>query len=581
MEKYRWDLSPLYQGLDDPQLDKDFKALEAGVETSKTFFDQDMEDISLVKAGVGLLEEVTLLSQKIFYYLNLVFAAETSNTKALGLLNKGQKILASMSGFEVKLSRKLAQMDLASLMEKGDLGHYEFILKTMQEEAKHLLSEEEEEVLAQVNIYGVNAWEKLFDQLTSEVTGTYRGQTKNLSELRNLAYDPDPQVRKEAYQAELALYPKIEAPLAAALCSIKGHVNYVARKRGFEDALGETVFQSRMDRATLEALIEAMEENLGIFHAYFKAKARLLGQEKLAWEDLFAPVGKVPAGYSVPLSRKALVDSFAKLHQPIADLIDQAYEENWIDFFPREGKVGGAFCENLGFIKASRILTNFDGSFNAVDTLAHELGHAYHGYLIEDMPVLNQAYSMPVAETASTFNEVHFLLEVMDKSQDREDKLGLLESFLMGHAQTTCDILSRFLFEKEVFERVDKEILSAQDLCDIMHRAQVRAYGEGLDEASLHPYMWACKGHYYSASLSYYNFPYAFGGLYAMALYRRASQEGPAFMEDYDRMLRATTTASCEDVGAQVGMDLRSKEFWESAMKSFEPFVREFEGLVG
>lgn len=268
------------------------------------------------------------------------------------------------------------------------------------------------------------------------------------------------------------------------------------------------------------------------------------------------------------------------LHPPIADLIERAYDEKWIDFFPKEGKVGGAFCENLGYIKESRILTNFDGSFTSVDTLAHELGHAYHGYLIEDKPILNRDYSMPVAETASTFNEIHFLLEVLEKAQSSEDKLGLIENFLMGNAQTICDIYSRFLFEKEVFERVDKESLGAKGLCEIMHKAQVKAYGDGLDEASLHPYMWACKGHYYSASLSYYNFPYAFGSLYAMAIYKKALQEGPEFMKKYDKMLWATTTSTCEEVAKFVDLDIKDSSFWAKAMENFLPYVEEFEKMV-
>ncbi|MCD1147666.1 M3 family oligoendopeptidase [Peptoniphilus sp. KCTC 25270] len=580
MEKYQWDLSPLYKGTDDETLIKDIEKMENLVKGSQVFFDKEKEEEKILREGISLMEEIVELVEKTFAYLQFVLAADTSNGKALGLLNRGRKVLAKFNGFEVKFSRVLGEMNLDSYLEKEEFKPYSFVLKEMQEGGKHLLSEAEEEILAEVSIYGTNAWENLFDQLTSKASAEYRGEEKNLTELRNLAYDPDPKVRKEAYEAELKVYPKIEDSLAVALTSIKGHVNTIARKRGYKDAIEETLDKSRMDRKTLDALIQAMEENLDIFHRYFKAKAKGLGKEKLPWEDLFAPMGKVPAGYSVPLSQRALVESFEAIHPPIAKLMDQAYNDNWIDFFPRKGKVGGAFCENLGSIKQSRILTNFDGSFNAVDTLAHELGHAYHGYLIEDKSPLNRSYSMPVAETASTFNEFHFLLDTLEKAKNEEDYLGLIESFLMGNAQTICDILSRYLFEKEVFERVDDEILSAKELCDIMHRAQVKAYGEGVEEESLHPYMWACKGHYYSAALSYYNFPYAFGSLYAMALYTEAKEKGPEFMEKYDAMLSATTTSTVEDVGAVVDMDLRNPEFWKNAMKTFEPYVKEFEKLV-
>ena len=187
---------------------------------------------------------------------------------------------------------------------------------------------------------------------------------------------------------------------------------------------------------------------------------------------------------------------------------------------------------------------------------------------------------MPVAETASTFNETHFLLEQIGASHKAEEKLGLLDSFLMNSSQTICDILSRFLFEQQVFERVATEDLRSEDLQAIMHEAQLEAYGDGLDEDSLHPYMWACKSHYYSASRSYYNFPYAFGALFAALLYEKAQARGPAFMKQYDEMLTATTVSSVEEIGDLLGLDLRTKETWMKSMESFKPFVDEFEKLI-
>jgi oligoendopeptidase F len=187
---------------------------------------------------------------------------------------------------------------------------------------------------------------------------------------------------------------------------------------------------------------------------------------------------------------------------------------------------------------------------------------------------------MPVAETASIFNETHFLLEQVAASGDPEEKLGLLDGFLMNSGQVICDILSRFLFEQEVFHRVEKEVLKPEDLKDIMHRAQLEAYGDGLDPDSLHPYMWACKPHYYSAGLSFYNFPYAFGALFAAALYRKAGEEGAAFMEQYDRMLTATTVSTVEEAGRLTGLEFTDKAVWENSMASFLPFVSAFEELT-
>ena len=579
-EAGRWDLSPLYDSLEDPQIEKDFERLSKIVEDSRTFFETEAGAVEQIKEGVKLSEELSELVTKLASYLVLRMNADTSISKTIALLNRIRGIMAGFQPFEVGLKRLVAAQDIDELIKEDELKHYEFMLHESKAEAGFLLDAELEELIAHLNIYGVGAWENLFDQLTSTASVEMDGESKTLTELRNLAYDPDQELRHKAYEAELSLYPQIEKSLAGALNSIKGQVNYLTERRGHASPLDESLFRNRTSRETLDALIDALIEKKDIFVRYYKAKAKYFGQESLHWADMFAPIGKLPSGYTVEDSREMLVSSFEKLHPPIAAVIDRAYEDQWIDFYPRENKVGGAFCSNLSIIKQSRVLSNFDGSFSAITTLAHELGHAYHGARIEDHAPLSQDYSMPVAETASTFNEIHFALEQIEASGDPEIKLGLLDSLLMNIGQTCCDILSRFLFEQQVFERVQNENLRSEDLQTIMHEAQVESYGDGLDAESLHPYMWACKGHYYSAGRSYYNYPYAFGSLFSAALYDKAQKEGSDFMEKYDQMLTATTVSTSEETGALVGLDLTDKQTWIKSVESFEPYVAEFENLI-
>ncbi|MBR5859020.1 MAG: peptidase M3, partial [Clostridia bacterium] len=243
------------------------------------------------------------------------------------------------------------------------------------------------------------------------------------------------------------------------------------------------------------------------------------------------------------------------------------FKEEWIDFFPRAGKVGGAFCSNLPFVAQSRILTNFSGSFGSVVTLAHELGHAYHGQLIESHRPLNTGYTMPVAETASNFNELIIVNDAIAKSEG-EEKIQLIESQIQDSTQIIVDIYSRFLFEDEVIRRRKNTFLYADELEKIMLNAQKEAYGDGLDPDYLHPYMWCCKSHYYSAGLSYYNFPYAFGGLFSRGLYAKYLEEGEAFLPKYRALLRATTVDTVENVAAIAGIDLTRPEFWRESLKT-------------
>ena len=271
-----------------------------------------------------------------------------------------------------------------------------------------MMSDEAEALFARMNISGGRAWGDLFSHLTSTVKVDYNGQTTSLSAIRGLADSEDPDVRKTAFEAEIACYDKIKDSIAFSLNSIKAQVNLEAELRGYEDPLAMTLAQSRMQKATLDAMLEAMREAMPAFRKYLRHKAKLLGYENgLPWYEILAPMGEAGSdSFTVEYAHKYLVEHFSSFAPDLADMVDRAFKEEWIDFYPRAGKVGGAFCSNLPFAGQSRILTNFSGSFGSVVTLAHELGHAYHGEQIQSHRPLNTGYTMPVAETASNFNEL-------------------------------------------------------------------------------------------------------------------------------------------------------------------------------
>ena len=270
-----------------------------------------------------------------------------------------------------------------------------------------------------------------------------------------------------------------------------------------------------------------------------------------------------------------ILNSFGTFSEDLKDLAERAYDENWIDFLPREGKRDGAFCNNLPQIKQSRVMTNYDGSISDIVTIAHELGHAYHGHMIEDLSILNTGYTMPVAETASTFCE-NIVFNAAMKTASDEDKLVLIENSLTDLTQIIVDISSRYQFEKEVLDRRQDEFLFSDDLKKAMITAQKNTYGDGLNQENLHPYMWVCKGHYYNAGLSFYNFPYAFGGLFALGLYAQYEEEGASFVPKYQNLLTATTTASCEDVAKLADIDTQDPDFWRSSLKLVEKRIDDF-----
>ncbi|MBQ2509712.1 MAG: peptidase M3, partial [Erysipelotrichaceae bacterium] len=346
--------------------------------------------------------------------------------------------------------------------------------------------------------------------------------------------------------------------------------------------LDETLKNNHMKKETLDALLGAMEEYLPKFWEYMKAKAKLLGYEGgLPFYEMFAPLKGNDKEYTTEDARDYLVDLFSTFDQEETDMIARAFNDSWIDFFPHEGKVGGAFCAELSTAGQSRILTNFGGTLGDVVTLAHELGHAFHNHCLKDNSILNRDVSMPVAETASTFNEVVAMNAAISMEKDPIARRALIENQLQDATQIICDIYSRYLFETAVFENRENEFMFADRLCELMIEAQKKAYGDGLDHEHLHPYMWCCKGHYYSGHLSFYNFPYAFGGLFARGLYAKYLKDGESFVPLYKRLLKATGTTTVEGAAEVAGIDLTDMEFWRSSLQILADEIDEFIGLCG
>lgn len=577
-----WNLNPIYTGFDDPRFEEDLQALRRTV--------RDLEELTqhltgdsaaLLKRGLTLQEQLQELAEKLLCYAELRQAACTTDAEAGSKIGKIMGVYSDSAAPVAAFEGWLAAIpDLDSLIASDPLfEEYRFILERKKLGSLHLLPGIGEKVMAKLKISGSNAWAELQQYLTSTVKVTYRGEEINLSAVRNLAYSAEAEVRKDAYEAELACYRAIEDSVAYALNSLKLETLNECELRGYESPLARTLEQSNMEKKTLDAMFAAIDQKLPMFRRYLKAKAHALGHENgLPWYDLFAPMGKSSTRFTTQDARDYLVELFSHFDDELSGMVARAFDEEWIDFYPRSGKAGGAFCSGVSCIGQSRILTNFDGTLGDVVTLAHELGHAFHNQCIADHRPLNHDYSMPVAETASTFNECVVMNHAIAQAADDAEKLNLIESQLQDVTQIIVDIYSRYRFEDAVLRRRKEEFMGAAELCRIMLQAQADSYGDGLDSALRHPYMWLCKSHYYGST--FYNFPYAFGGLFARGLYAKYAQEGASFVPIYKKLLHTTTVATAEDAAKVAGIDLTDKEFWLSALAEVEEKIDMFCALV-
>lgn len=572
-----WSLKEIYPSFESEEFQRDFERFS---NFREVFNGLTLEDnLESIKAAIAALEEFSVLSSRLGNYINLTLTANTTDETANKYRTLFGNAYAALNSAYTKVYKFIGSVE-TDITADENLKDYEFYFAEAKQQYKHLLSDELEDVIAKFSISGGDGWEQLFEAMTSGVEGEFKGEKVTLSEIRNMAYDADAAVRKEAYETELKMYDTIKEPIAFALNNIKQQVLTEISLRGFESPLAQTLEASRMSRQTLDALLEAIREYLPQFRAYLKHKASLLGHENgLPFYDLFAPIGESSRRFTIEESKEFLLENFKGFSDDLAQMTKEAYENNYIDFLPRKGKVGGAFCSNLPFIKQSRILTNFSGSLSDVVTIAHELGHAYHGLHIENHRVLNQEYSMPVAETASTFNENIVMNTVISEASDAE-KVALLESQLQDTTQIIVDIYSRYLFESAVFENREKSFMFSKDLEQLMLDAQKEAYGDGLDPDAMHPYMWACKPHYYSSGLSFYNFPYAFGGLFSKGLYAIYQEQPEGFVEKYQELLRATTVTSAEDTAKVLGVDVEDSAFWKKALAQVADNIEQFIALT-
>ena len=578
-----WNLDPIYKGFDDPAFEADLTSAKEAIAQFTEFVQQlqEQEPKAALRRGIERQETISTYAEKLGLYASLRQSANTRDPDAASQMGRLMAVYSSTAAPEAAFQEWAAKLpNLEELIAEDEvLKEYAFLLSKMAKSSRYLLSGRGEEIMARMRLSGGSAWSDLQSYLTSTVPVTYKGETTNLSAIRNLAYDADPQVRKEAYEAELTCYDRIKDAVAFALNSIKLETISDCQLRGYESPLARTLEHSDMKQETLDAMLGAMDEYLPKFWQYLKAKAKALGhQNGLPWYDLFAPMGKSSTKFTAEDAKKLLVELFSTFDKELADMVATAFDDAWIDFYPRDGKAGGAFCAGAQCLGESRILTNFDGTFSDVVTLAHELGHAFHNQCIRDHRVLNNDYSMPVAETASTFNECVVMAAAIQNAASKDEQLALIESQLQDATQIICDIYSRFRFEAKVFENREEQFMNADALCDFMTEAQKQSYGDGLDENCMHPYMWVCKGHYYGPT--FYNFPYAFGGLFARGLYAQYLSEGESFVPKYKKLLYTTPIATAEDTAKVADIDLTDKNFWRSALQTIADQIDLFCQLV-
>ena len=589
-----WDMTVVYPGLDSPEFEQGFAAVRDEIVALGEVFDRlgiakrdaaalDAATVAAFDEAIGRMNATLEGVQTLGAYISSFVTTDSRNDLAQARMSEFQSTTTQLSQLSTRLTAWLGALDIDALLARSETARmHEFMLRRAQEESHHLMSPAEEELASELELSSGSAWAKLHGNVSSQLLVNIErdGETVSLpmSEVRNLAYDPERETRRLAYEAELAAWVTHAVPLAAALNSIKGQVNTLTQRRGWESPLDEALFGNNIDRTTLDAMLTAARESFPDFRRYLRAKAKALGLDALAWYDIFAPLAESTRVWDYAQGRDFIIGVFGDYSPKMGGFAERAFRENWIDAEPRPGKRDGAFCMGLRGDE-SRILANYKPVFAGVSTLAHELGHGYHNLNRADRTYLQRTTPMTLAETASIFCET-LIRDAALRDSDSGEQLAILEASLQGSCQVVVDITSRFLFEQAVFEgRLERE-LSVDELNELMLDSQRQTYGDGLDGGALHPYMWAVKGHYYSTGRSYYNYPYMFGLLFGLGLYARFQAAPDEFRGSYDNLLASTGEADAATLANRFGIDITTPDFWRASLAIVREDIDRFEGLV-
>jgi len=590
----RWDLSVFFPSVNAPELREAMEQL---------FVDIDglvhaVNDLANGGAtGSSLSDEAVQAFDAMFHRFNAVLdsfetieaflygyiATDSRDDDAQALHSEMEQRALPLDQLYPVLISWLGTIDLDDLLARSVVARdHAFILQRYQVMARHQMSTAEEKLAAELHLAGGGAWEKLHSNVTSqlEVTIELEGETKTLpmSDIRNLAYDEDRDVRCRAYDAELKVWERWSVPLAAALNGIKGEATTLNERRRWDDPVDLAAFQNHIDRPILDAMMNAARDAFPDFRRYLRAKAHLFGADALPWYDLFAPIPASNREWPYEEAQDFIIDQFGTFSGRMRRLAERAFNESWVDVGPRPGKSDGAFCMTVRG-GDSRVLMNYTPSYGAVTTLAHELGHSYHAYALGERSAMQRFTPSTLAETASIFCET-IALEAALKGASAMEEIVILENALQESTQTVLDISSRFLFEQRVFAARAARELSVDEFSELMLDAQRETYGDGLDADVLHPYMWAVKSHYYSVGEGFYNFPYMFGLLFGLGLYARYTQEGPAFTPYYDDLLSSTGLADAATLAERFGIDLRTPAFWHASLNIVRGRIDRFIALT-
>jgi len=590
-----WDMTPYFDAFDGA----DYRRFRETLARDVAALQSEAQQLGAVAqhslaSWVDLLVRLENLSSRTGHlssYLGCLSAADSKNE---AILRENASAAAARAGYEkifVTVRAALGEADDASfgsLLRAPELAGATWFLSRLRESAKRRMEPSLEALATDLAVNGIDAWGRLYDRISGrlefelEVPGSDAKRVP-VAGTRSLLEDPDAQVRRAALRGANGAWESVGDVLAGCLNAISGTRLALYERRGIDDFLEPALFDAGITRRTLDTLLASVARRAGSARSWLRSKARILGRERLGFQDLMAPLPlesseRIPW----PAAQQRVGDAFGRFYPALAAFARSAFERRWIDWSPRPGKRPGGFCSTSSWIDESRVFITYNETPGDLSTLAHELGHAFHGKLMVGMRPWSRRYPMTLAETASTFAEQLVIDAVLeDAAAPAEQRALLLDARMQDAATFLLNIPMRFHFEESLYRERAAGELSVTRLKELMIDAQRRTYGDALDELELDPWFWASKLHFYITGISFYNFPYTFGYLFSLGIFARAKREGAGFLPRYEELLRLTGSDSAEGVARRaLGVELEAPDFWEASIDLIEADAERFAAAV-
>ncbi|OED54605.1 oligoendopeptidase F [Aliivibrio fischeri] len=587
-----WDLSIAFQSLQDPKLKQTIAQLEQQIADFPQL-DSDAA-VSQLQHAILMKEAITVNLATVASYANCIASVDSANNEAKALVNHMTKLGSALSQVFSPFLDSIVNSPLEQfeqiISENEELNAHRFLLEEERKLVENRLSVKEEQLLSAMSVDGKNAWGKLYDNITGSMKVTLEladgtEEVMGLSQAASILYGSDTLRREPAWRAIQQGMKQNQESFSAILNALAGWRLTEYQKRSKEKSvhfLEPSLHGSRIEQATLDSMMSVAKKNREVGQKAGRLMAKMFGTEQLTpWDQLASmpPLVGDASNYSFDEAIDIIKDAFSGVSQEMADFVDVMVKNGWIDAAPQETKRLGAYCTKFADSRTPLVFMTWGNSMSDVLTLAHELGHAFHNWVMRDMPLCTTRYPMTLAETASIFAENVVRDALLAKAKTKEDKIEMLWEELSSALALTINIPVRYEFEKAFYEQRSSKELGAEDLSELMRVTWEEWYGDSMNEAD--SLFWASKLHFSIPEVSFYNYPYLFGYLFSIGVYAQREAKGADFYGDYINLLRDTGTMRAEEVVQKhLQMDLTQETFWQQSLDRVSNQIDEFERLI-